>query len=552
MENQRLLFFIALILLGFAIYQQWQLDYVIPKPETVASSTQTNKSDDQAPTVDAPTSNTNVGGVSDNQNGNSAVATQEKIIHIQTDVYNAKISTLGGDFQELGLIEYPVSLEEKDKPSIIVSNAKEGSPLLLLPQLGLNSADSKVPTHKALYSIEKTEYKMQDGSDTLVIPMTWSSDEGVTVTKSYTFTRGSYDVAVTFSVDNKGDKTWSAAQYGQIKRNSYAGENKSAFINAYLGGVVSTKEEPYEKVDFGDMEGSDSFKTTADGGWLAMIQHYFVAAIIPNPESKNKYYSSGDESKDSYRLGVVSNVETVAAGTSAEFRSNLFIGPKLQGQMEQSAPNLRLTVDYGFLTFLAQPIFWLMSKIYNIVGNWGWTIIFLTIIIKAIFYPLSAAGYKSMAKMKKLAPKMQQLKETYGDDRQKMGQATMELYKKEKVNPVGGCFPMLIQIPVFLSLYWVLLESVEMRQAPWILWIEDMSIKDPFFVLPLIMGVTMFIQQKLNPAPVDPIQAKVFTFMPIMFTVFFLFFPAGLVLYWVVNNILTIAQQYYIQKYVVK
>jgi len=282
-----------------------------------------------------------------------------------------------------------------------------------------------------------------------------------------------------------------------------------------------------------------------------MIQHYFANAVVPAQDENNTYYTRYWAEKDRYILGLSSSPVTVQPGQSHTFETRFYVGPKVQEKMEAVAPNLRLTVDYGFLTVLAQPLFWLLNKIHSVVDNWGWSIILLTVVVKGVFYKLSEMSYKSMARMKKLQPKMLELKERHGDDREKMGRATMELYKKEKVNPLGGCLPMLIQIPVFIALYWTLMESVELRQAPWVAWIVDLSVMDPYYVLPVIMGVSMFLQQRLNPAPVDPIQQKIFMFMPLIFTVFFAFFPAGLVLYWISNNVLSIAQQWYITRIVI-
>jgi len=313
---------------------------------------------------------------------------------------------------------------------------------------------------------------------------------------------------------------------------------------------VSTPDDRYEKIKFEDFSDPSNTRRSL-GGWAAIIEHYFVGAWIPSQEETSTIYTKSLTSpQQRYIIGLQSEPVQIAGGSSGKITTGLFVGPKIQDRMREAAPHLDLTVDYGFLSVIAKPIFWLLQKIHSLVGNWGWAIVGVTMCIKLLFYKLSEASYRSMARMRKLQPQLMSLKERYGDDRAKMGQATMELYKKEKVNPLGGCLPILVQIPVFISLYWVLLESVELRQAPWILWIEDLSLLDKYYVLPVIMGVTMFIQQKLNPAPVDPIQQKVFMFMPLIFTVFFAFFPAGLVLYWVVNNTLSIAQQYYITRHV--
>lgn len=343
--------------------------------------------------------------------------------------------------------------------------------------------------------------------------------------------------------------------FAQLKRDASSDPSSSTATGTatYLGAALWTSSEPYKKVSMKDMDKVNEDKTKApitenvQGGWVAWLQHYFVTAWIP-PKGENNQVLARKDSKGNYIIGYTGPSMTVAPGAKAETSAILYAGPKSQAVLKELSPGLELTVDYGFLWFIAQPIFWLLQHIHSLVGNWGWSIIFLTMLIKGIFFPLSAASYKSMARMRAVAPKLAALKEKFGDDRQKMSQAMMELYKKEKINPLGGCLPILVQMPVFLSLYWVLLESVEMRQAPFMLWITDLSIKDPFFILPIIMGATMFIQQQLNPTPPDPMQAKVMKMMPIIFTFFFLWFPAGLVLYWVVNNCLSIAQQWYITR----
>jgi len=377
--------------------------------------------------------------------------------------------------------------------------------------------------------------------------MVWQSDNGILVIKTYIFQRDRYLINVEYDIQNSSGEALSFNQYRQLRRKPVTDDETQSFIYTYIGGVVSTDQDPYTKIDFDDFD-DPSNQSQTKGGWAAIIEHYFLGAWIPGQEETNNIYTMSRDQR--YIIGLQSEAIQVAAGGAGKLQTGFFVGPKIQDRMAAVAPKLDLTVDYGFLSVIAKPIFWLLHKIHGIVGNWGWAIVGVTMCIKAIFYKLSEASYRSMARMRKLQPELAKLKERHGDDRAKMGQATMDLYKKEKVNPLGGCLPIMVQIPVFISLYWVLLESVELRQAPWILWIQDLSLKDKFYVLPLIMGITMFIQQRLNPAPVDPIQAKVFMAMPFVFTIFFAFFPAGLVLYWVVNNTLSIAQQYYITRHV--
>ena len=334
--------------------------------------------------------------------------------------------------------------------------------------------------------------------------------------------------------------------YRQFKRTESTGIEQSRFLYTYTGGVLSTEENPYEKIEFGDMEDQD-LKQEIKQGWVAMIQHYFVGAWIGEKDKTNHVYTKVSDG-NKYVIGMLTPQASVAPGSTGSIKARAYVGPKLQEQLKDVAPNLVLTVDYGWLTILAEPIFWFMKWIQSVVGNWGWTIILLTISIKLMFYKLSETSYKSMANLRRVHPRLQSLKERFGDDKQGMQQAMMKIYKEEKINPLGGCLPILVQIPVFIALYWVLLESVEMRQAPFILWLDDLSSKDPYYVLPLLMGASMLIQQKLNPAPLDPVQAKIMMMLPIVFTVFFAFFPAGLVLYWVANNVLSITQQWVITK----
>lgn len=467
-------------------------------------------------------------------------------VSVVTDVMHVEISTNGATITSVLLDDYPVSIEQPDVPFVLMSNKPER---FLVAQSGLFNADggdAPVPTHETVMSVEATSYDLGDNAS-MAIPFVWTSDDGKTVTKTLTFFQGSYEVDVDYVIDNASDQPWAVSQYRQLKRKPDTKDEKQQFVNTYIGAVTSNPEDRYNKVSFGDME-DERLNQPVTNGWIAMIQHYFATAWVPTPDEVNTAYTRHLPSENRYLIGMISEAKTIAPGTQGTFSTKAFIGPKIQDKLKEVGPHLELTVDYGWLTIIAQPLFWLLKTIHGFVGNWGWAIILSTCVIKAFFYKLSEASYRSMAKMKKLQPKLAELKERYGDDRAKMGQATMELYKKEKANPLGGCLPMIIQMPVFIALYWTLLESVELRQAPWMFHIQDLSLRDPYFILPVLMAVSMYIQQKLNPAPVDPIQAKVFQFLPLIFGVFFAMFPAGLVLYWVVNNVLTILQQYYITK----
>ncbi|MCP4874798.1 MAG: membrane protein insertase YidC, partial [Gammaproteobacteria bacterium] len=413
-------------------------------------------------------------------------------------------------------------------------------------QSGLRNKEEKAPTHYSTYSIEQTAYELADGQDELDVSLRWSQD-GIEVVKTYHFRRGDYLVDVKHSVNNLSQQEWQGSEYRQIQRSRPL--ETSRLLYTYTGSVYYNEESKYEKVDFDDMEESQ-VKLESTGGWIAMIHHYFLSAWIPGQKDQNLIYTIANtkRSPSTYTIGMRSANKVITPGNSGEFVSQLFVGPKIVSRLEEISPGLELTVDYGVLTFLSKPLYWLLAWYHSFVGNWGVAIILLTLTVKAVFFKLSETSYRSMAKMRKVSPRLKTLKERYGDDRQKMNQAMMELYKTEKINPMGGCLPILVQIPVFIALYWALLESVDLRQAPFIFWIKDLSVMDPFYVLPVVMGISMVIQQRLNPPPPDPIQAKVMMALPFVFTVFFAFFPSGLVLYWVINNTLSITQQWFITK----
>ncbi|BBP47125.1 membrane protein insertase YidC [Thiosulfatimonas sediminis] len=466
-------------------------------------------------------------------------------IKVTTDQLALEIDTNGGDIRNVKLLGYGAT-EDHTQPFQLMSDA---GPLIYMAQNGIalqKSAKLPAPTHKDVWQTEQTDYVMS--GDTLQVPMTWEKD-GVKVTKTYTFTKGSHLIAVTYQVQNMTDQEWSGSMYSQLVRNAY-NPDENWMMYTYTGPVLydGNAENQYVKHSFDDLNTQPVTGKTVTGGWAAMIQQYFLTAIVPDQNATNQYYAKPLEG-GRYAVGVVEPIVHVPAGESGQLSSQLYIGPELQDVLAEIAPGLELTIDYGILTFLAEPIFWLLKQIHNLVGNWGVAIILLTILIKLVFYKLSETSYRSMARLRKFQPKLQQLKENYGDDKVIFQQKMMKLYKEEKINPLGGCLPILIQMPVFIALYWVLLYSVEMRQAPFMLWIQDLSAMDPYFILPVLMGITMYIQQQLNPsAMMDEMQQKVFKLLPFIFTFFFLWFPAGLVLYWLVNNILSVGQQYYITK----
>ena len=546
MGNHRILLYFTLFFIIYMIWAQWQMDYAPkPLPATVGQSTQ--KNGEAITTEDIPQAVTTEGGqvvspvVKD-------VTTKSELIKVVTDVLDVEIDTKGGDILRVVLRNYSISADKPEEKLILMTDESVN---YHVAQSGLVSVNKgTAPSHNALYRSDKNIYRLAEGEDVIEVPLYWEDGNGVTVKKVLTFKRNSYVIDVNNYI-TAGREKWSGSDYMQITRSRPVEINGNAFIHTYTGGVVYSDEIKYEKYDFDDIAEENLNYQLADG-WLAMIQHYFLAAWIPETGKQNLYYSRYNRNKDHYTLGTRTAAVTIDAGQTGEISSKFVVGPKLQYELAEIAPGLDLTVDYGILTIFAKPLFWLLNAFHEIFNNWGWAIIFLTITVKAVFYKLSEMSYRSMARMRKVAPRIQKMKEQFGDDRQAMSKAMMEMYKREKINPMGGCLPILVQMPVFISLYWVLLESVEMRHAPFALWLTNLTDKDPYFVLPLLMGISMYIQQKLNPAPVDPIQQKVFQIMPFAFTIMFAFFPSGLVLYWVVNNILSITQQYFITKQIEK
>ena len=545
MDNSRLFLYAALAFVGLLIWEQWNADYG-PQPEPVVQT----QSESSTAQPQAGFELQEINDLPDSVTANSSAlestaagTVSAQIIKVHTDVFDLVIDTRGGVIQSVKLRDFPVDVEHKDEFLELIYNREDS---LYIIQNGLRSAKNPAPTHYSIYTSPSSEYSLQDGEQTLRVPLVWN-ENGIQVIKTYEFHRGDHLIQVNHQIQNSSTENWSGTQYRQIQRSRPL--ETSRILYTYTGAVVYNEEIKYEKISFDDME-KDSFKQNSTGGWAAMIQHYFMSAWIAEPESENLLYSIANKkvTPSTYTIGMRSQVQQIAPGQQGEFKAQLYIGPKLVKRLEEIAPGLELTVDYGVLTFLSKPMYWLLSFYHSIIGNWGFAIILLTLTVKALFFKLSETSYKSMAKMRKVGPRLKTLKERFGDDRQKMNQAMMDLYKTEKINPMGGCLPMLVQIPVFIALYWALLESVDLRQAPFILWIHDLSVMDPYYVLPLIMGASMLIQQKLNPAPPDPVQAKVMMALPVVFTVFFAFFPAGLVLYWVVNNTLSIAQQWVITK----
>ncbi len=550
-DQLRNLLIIALIVVTFFLWQAWQKDYG-PKraPPSVASgegAAPVTAVEEDIPAI--PTAREDVPPATPQAPAAEAAPAYERV-RVRTDVLELDISLRGGGVRRLALLGYPVSLDQKDTPFQLFEYQP---PNIFLAQSGLvatsTGSGTLAPDHYAPFTAGESEYALADGADTLDVVLDWNSATGVRVRKIYTFERGSYLIGVRHEVTNASGEPWSGRMYGQFQRSEVAPEGGLFRTYTYTGGILSGPDKPYEKYDFSDMRDLDVDRDQ-QGGWIAMIQHYFTGAWIPPAQAQNHFYSKA-LADNRYVLGVMTPSLHVAPGESGSVALGLFAGPKTQDRLKAAAPNLERTVDYGWLWLIAEPLFWLLRWIHGYVGNWGVAIIVLTLLIKLAFFHLSAASYKSMARMRKLQPRIMDLRDRFAGDKQKLNAAMMELYKKEKINPLGGCLPILVQIPVFIALYWVLLESVELRQAPFIGWIQDLSVHDPYFVLPIAMGVTMFAQQKLNPAPPDPMQARIMMALPFVFTFLFLFFPAGLVLYWFVNNLLSIAQQWVITRKIV-
>lgn len=549
MDIRRTAIIMGIAAVSYFLVLQWQEDYKKPLPVAATQQLPVQQSEVPVAAVETVTSDAPQ-VVSDNPAVavEAEVASTAQSISINTDVLNIQINTLGGDISYLALPAYPASLESPDVPFVLLENTAQRTYLSQSGLIGKNGPDAK---GRAQYTVNAEQFAMADGQDSLDVDLTLMTAEGVNIIKRFSFERGSYAVKLTYLIDNQSSANWQGNFYAQIKRDATSdpSEGTSMGMQAYLGAAFTETKEKYLKLDFDDIA-EDGYKNSRQGGWVAFLQHYFVTAWVPDVDSEHHY--SARKVSGNYLSGFYDNSLTIEPGETGAVAATFYAGPKIQSTLKELSPHLDLTVDYGWLWWVAQPLYWLLDQLHDIFGNWGWSIIFLTIIIKLVFFRLSAASYRSMANMRRVGPKLQALKERHGDDRQAMSKEMMALYKKEKINPLGGCLPILVQMPVFIALYWVLFESVELRQAPWLGWIQDLSIQDPYFILPIIMGASMFVQMSLNPTPPDPMQARVMKIMPMVFSVFFLFFPAGLVLYWVVNNLLSIAQQFYITRKIEK
>ncbi|ALH94756.1 membrane protein insertase YidC [Acinetobacter equi] len=567
----------AMFVVAYLLILAWQKDYgnadTQPTPEAAVVTHEVSADLPNGQATAAVPSDVPQANIANQQQATDATApVSQQLISVKTDLYHLWINPKGGDIVRVELLNHDKN-KDSDQPFVLLESDPKRTYVSQSGLIGLNGPDSS-RNGRPVYESEKTSYTLatdaksseeKDGKTIKVlnIPMVFKTADGIEIIKTFKFTEGDYPVVVTHKIVNRSASNWQGQMFGQIKRDASDDPGKSDqgifTLGTFLGGAWGDPEDPYNKLKFSNFN-DEKLNVDAKGGWVAIVQHYFVSAWVPgqlkltqgNGQEYTAHLESRKSSDDMNIIGFTSPTINVPAGTVAEVDATFYAGPKIQSELKDLAVGLNQTVDYGWLWPIAKLLFIGLQFFHGIVGNWGWSIILLTILVKLILWPLSAKSYRSMAKMRVIAPEMQRMKEEFGEDRMRFSQEMMALYKREQVNPLSGCLPLLLQMPIFLALYWVLMESVELRHAPWILWIQDLSAMDPYFILPLLMGATMFIQQMLNPQPADPMQAKVFRIMPIIFTVFMLFFPSGLVLYWIVNNSITILQQSLINKSVEK
>jgi len=541
MNTVRMFLYAILGVVCLLLWNAWQADY---PPTPVKTSVTSN-------TATSIPSNTSSHTVITSTPRQKELVTQipnKRLISVHTDVLDVAIDTLGGNVVTAKLLKYPVSLEEKSIPVQLLSDNPDKL------YVAASGVVSDKPGELSLdkppqYSASQSNYTLGDNAKDLNVTLVWHGKNGIILTKIFTFTRDNYAIKVNNSILNSSSRAWSGKFFAELQRKSTEEDKGGGMFSfrTFSGGSISSPDKPYEKFSYANLD-KENLARTIQGGWLAFQQRYFLSVWIPEQNQLHDYFSQAVPTEQTYVLGLTNSI-VVQPNSELKLGSTLYVGPETTATLKTLAPHLDLTIDYGWLWMISVWIFWLMRQIYRIVGNWGWSIIIVTILIKLAFYKFSEKSYRSMGKMKELAPRLQALKERFGNDKQKMQQATMELYKKEKVNPMGGCLPILIQIPVFIALYYVLIEAVELRQAPFMFWIHDLSARDPYYILPILMGFSMYLQQRLSPQPsADPMQAKMMMFLPVIFTVFFLSFPAGLVLYWLVNNCLSVLQQWYVMR----
>lgn len=556
MDIQRLIAFVVFSFSALLLWDAWQKHNAPKAPASavpVASPATANGGPVPVPGATPVASTTPAPQAGPTPPAPSAIsdarvaATGQPVI-VTTDLFEVELNTVGGDIRRLKLFKVFSALDRTKPLTLLAPDPKE----YFVTQSGL--LGEGLPTHKAVYAAESGAYTLAGGKDQVEVLLVAKDAAGAEVVKRYTFRRGTYEILLTYEVRNTGEKPLAPFAYFQFLRDGNQPSQEAAQTSAiagvatFTGPAVYTDESKFVKVDFKDIDkGKQTHPRKAKDGWIGLVQHYFISAWLPKGAGEREFFTN-KVGENLYTAGVIVPVGAVAPGASGSVAMPLYIGPQETDKLAKIAPGLELVVDYGWLYILAAPLFWVLNFIHGMVGNWGWAIIILTILIKLVFYPLNHKAGRSMAAMKVLGPKMEKLKQLYGDDRQKLNQAMMELYRTEKINPLGGCLPILVQIPVFIALYWVLLASIELRHAPWLGWIQDLSAPDPWYILPVIYAVSMFVQTKLNPQPADPVQAKVMLAMPIVFSIFFFFFPSGLVLYWVVQNLLSIAQQWHINR----
>jgi YidC/Oxa1 family membrane protein insertase len=548
-DFKKFFLYAAIVAVAFMLWTSWQHETSLkqPKPADVAvteSSTPATQTGDFIPAAPDLTANSGTEQTAAPLPATQTSIPRDRLITVTTDVLEITIDRQEGAIVKAALLDYLQDLDDKQQPLVLLN---DNPATRYVAQSGLVATGDKA-RHARLFTSEQSEYRLTEGSQPLQVVLT-HEQQGVTIQKIYTFSPGDYLIQLDYRVDNASGTPWRGSLYTQLTRTEVA-EQKSGFLTiaSFAGASLSDPDDKkYQKLSFKKMRNTN-LSQVITGGWAAMQQHYFLSSWVPPQTQTSKYYTNYNTQTNEYTIGLIGPETTVAPGQQESLRSSLFIGPEITPLLKEVAPSLDLTVDYGWLWPISVFLMWLMRLMFDVVGNWGWAIILVTVLIKIAFYYPSAKSYRSMAHMRELQPRMKMLKERYGDDKAKFSQAMMELYRKEKVNPLGGCLPILIQLPVFIALYWVLIESVEFRHAPFIWWIQDLSAKDPYFILPILMGISMFIQQKLNPPPPDPMQEKILMFLPIALTFLFIQFPAGLVLYWTVNNVLSIAQQWYIMR----
>jgi YidC/Oxa1 family membrane protein insertase len=545
-QNIRLVFLFALFFVGMYLYNSWQAEHATKTEAQQPVATAAGKQHDLPAALPSSHKANNETTAVINGNYLDAIPA-DRIVNVSTDTFNIKIDAMGGDIVYLELPKYPESLAAAENGFVLLDETEKRFYIAQTGLLSDNGPDSA--THgRATYRFNHHNAVMGQDESSLNVDLNYTTNAGVNIIKRFVFTRGSYVIKIQYLINNKSASAYQVSAFGRIKRRDIKDESSGMFgaMKTYTGAAINTPETKYKKLPFSDMA-KKPYKEDVVGGWAAMVEHYFATAMIPPLDQRN-HYQTENFGDNIYGIRFVSATELIEPGQEKIIEVKLYSGPEIADQLKELAPGLELTIDYGMFWFICQPIFLLLKAMFDVFRNWGVAIIVTTIIIKGAFYKLSASSYKSMGNMRKMQPKIEALKKRCGDDKQKFSQEMMALYKTEKINPLGGCLPVLVQIPVFISLYYVLLECVELRQAPFMLWIQDLSAKDPYYVLPLIMGVSMLIQQKLNPTPADPIQAKVMMLMPVFFTFLFLQFPSGLVLYWVVNNVLSILQQWMITR----